>query len=134
MKYVPSVVACLSAALLLSPLSAAAEPKHCPPGHAKKGWCEPGVRYDRDRRRDDDFRSRLEIEDALDEAYEEGFRDGQALIGRRLDRSRYRVLDRDLYHDRYGRRLDDDIYYAEADGRRLLIEAATGLILDVLGN
>ncbi|MBY8977032.1 hypothetical protein KHP62_14535 [Rhodobacteraceae bacterium NNCM2] len=25
--------------------AALATPKHCPPGHAQKGWCEPGQRY-----------------------------------------------------------------------------------------
>jgi|AACY02.2.fsa_nt_gi Domain of unknown function (DUF3315). len=25
-----------------APLGAAAAPDHCPPGHAKKGWCVPG--------------------------------------------------------------------------------------------
>ena len=26
-----------------------AQPPHCPPGHAKKGWCSPGVSNKRDR-------------------------------------------------------------------------------------
>ena len=40
-----NVLSPLLIALLLSPLAietAAAGPKHCPPGHAKKGWCRPG--------------------------------------------------------------------------------------------
>lgn len=118
--------------------TADAGPKHCPPGHAKKGWCEPGVRYDRDRRRDrdfDEFRTRRDVQDALDDAYDAGYREGRRdgfRVGQHLDRPRYRVLDRDLYLDRYGRRLDDGYYYAEADGRQLLIDAATGVILDIL--
>lgn len=146
---VASVIAGL--AFVSAPEFAAADPSHCPPGQAMKGKCRLGEgsakfqkdrdyrRYDRrdyDRRDyDDDYRTRLEIEDALDDAYEEGFRDGRRAeyeIGQRLDRDLYRVLDRDLYYDRYGRRLDDRYYYAEADGERLLVEAATGMIIDIL--
>ena len=29
-------------AALLSAAPGAADPRHCPPGHAKKGWCSPG--------------------------------------------------------------------------------------------
>ncbi|QPH55230.1 RcnB family protein [Pontivivens ytuae] len=36
------------AAAVIAPHVAWAQPSHCPPGHARKGWCEPGVRYDRD--------------------------------------------------------------------------------------
>lgn len=136
-----SVVAGL--AFVSAPNLASAEPKHCPPGHAMKGDCRLGsgsAKFDnrgkdRDRDRDFDRRSRLNIEDNLDDAYEEGFRDGRRAsfeIGQRIDRDRYRVLDRDGYYDRYGRQLDDRYYYAEADGERLLIEAATGAILDIL--
>lgn len=32
--------------ILATPISAVATPKHCPPGHAKKGWCEQGERHD----------------------------------------------------------------------------------------
>lgn len=38
--------------IVATPTIAAADPKHCPPGHAKKGWCSPG-QYDRGARRDD---------------------------------------------------------------------------------
>lgn len=31
------------AALPMAATSALATPKHCPPGHAKKGWCKPGT-------------------------------------------------------------------------------------------
>lgn len=34
-----------SAALFAAPLVAEAAPKHCPPGHAKKGWCSPGPKH-----------------------------------------------------------------------------------------
>ena len=30
---------------LVAPMAADAAPKHCPPGHAKKGWCKPGSYY-----------------------------------------------------------------------------------------
>lgn len=133
--------AAAAALLVAAPQSAPAEPKHCPPGHAMKGECRLGSgsakfdRRDRERDRDYDYRTRLDYEDALDDAYEEGFRDGREAsfrVGDRLSRDRYRILDRDIYYDRYGRRLDDRYYYAEADGQRLLIEATTGAILDLL--
>lgn len=34
-----------SAMLLAAPLAVEAGPKHCPPGHAKKGWCSPGPKH-----------------------------------------------------------------------------------------
>ena len=114
-----------------APDPAAADPKHCPPGHAMKGECKMGRGFDRD-----DYRDRRGVEEELDRAYREGYREGRRDaafdIGEQLARDRYRVLDRDLYYDRYGQRLDDRYYYAEADGRRLLIEAATGMIVDLL--
>lgn len=92
---------------------AAAQP-HCPPGQAKKGNCE---RWHDDR------------------AYEEGYRDGQRdarwEIGRRLpDDVRYVVVrDYDRYHLRPPPR---GHFYAEVDGRILLIQAATQLVLEAL--
>ena len=113
-------------------IAAADPPGGCPPGLAKKGRCEQFPGYDRD----DDYRDRRRVEDELDRAYEEGYREGRRDavfdIGDRLDRDRYRILDRSLYRDRYGRPLDDRYHYAEADGRRLLIEAATGMIVNML--
>ena len=35
----------LALTLLVSPTLSDAKPKHCPPGHAKKGWCSPGSVY-----------------------------------------------------------------------------------------
>ena len=32
----------VAAALLGAPDTGTAGPPHCPPGHAKKGWCSPG--------------------------------------------------------------------------------------------
>lgn len=48
----------LAAAFAASPAVVSATPKHCPPGHAKKGWCKPGERYyaPNDYRRVDDWR------------------------------------------------------------------------------
>lgn len=113
-----------------APEVAKAEPPGCPPGLAKQGRCgEHFSRHDRAGSRDG-----LRRQNNLGDAYEEGYRDAldDLRIGTRLPRDRYRVLDRDLYYDRYGRRLDDRYYYAEADGERLLIEAATGAIVDLL--
>lgn len=40
---------CLAVALSLAaaalPATVLAQPAHCPPGHAKKGWCSPGPKY-----------------------------------------------------------------------------------------
>lgn len=43
MKYLTILAA--SATLLAAPMLAEAAPKHCPPGHAKKGWCTPGPKH-----------------------------------------------------------------------------------------
>lgn len=127
-------------AFVSMPDPAVAQPKGCPPGLKMQGRC--GEVFDRNvnrggdraHRRDRD-RERLDLR-GLDRAYEEGYRDALEDSGFRvgdvLARDRYRVLDRGHYYDRYGRRLDDGYYYAEADGERLLIEAATGAIIDLL--
>ena len=39
------ISAALMGALAFSAQPALAKPKHCPPGHAKKGWCNPGSVY-----------------------------------------------------------------------------------------
>ena len=55
-----TIAIALSAAAMISfaPMALEATPKHCPPGHAKKGWCKPGERYyaPADYRRVDDWR------------------------------------------------------------------------------
>ncbi len=117
---------CLAAALLGGVLAisgaALSGPKHCPPGHAKKGWCTPGTRVAppyRERPRDD--------------AYERGYQDGLLEGWRRGDmipRRRYRIIDN---YDDYGwRRPEPDQYYVVVDGKYYLIKAATGVILDLL--
>ncbi len=129
-------------AFVSMPDPAVAQPKGCPPGLQKQGRC--GEHYsrqmnkgDRVHRRDDGrvYRENLNFR-GLDKAYEDGYRDALEDAGYRvgdvLARDRYNVLDRGLYHDRYGRRLDDGYHYAEADGERFLIEAATGAIIDLL--
>jgi hypothetical protein len=40
-----SAALALAFAVSFAPAPADATPKHCPPGHAKKGWCDPGQRY-----------------------------------------------------------------------------------------
>lgn len=101
--------------------SAAIAQPHCPPGQAKKGNCERW--YDDKYYRSDD------------RAYEEGYRDGRRderwEIGRRLpDDVRYVVVrDYDRYHLSAPPR---GHYYAEVDGRILLIQAATQLVLEAL--
>lgn len=44
----PSMTALAAVLALAVPLAvnpALADPPHCPPGHAKKGWCSPGVKH-----------------------------------------------------------------------------------------
>ena len=43
MKYLTILAA--TATILAAPMLAEAAPKHCPPGHAKKGWCTPGPKH-----------------------------------------------------------------------------------------
>lgn len=96
--------------------AAVAQPS-CPPGQAKKGNCS------------------LWYDDGYWRDYEEGYRDGQRdaswEIGHRLPRDvRYDVIrDYDRYHLRPPPR---GHYYVEVDGRILLIQAATQLILEAL--
>ncbi|MBK0400046.1 RcnB family protein [Limibaculum sp. M0105] len=42
-----TLLAAVAAAFLLPAFAgiASADPAHCPPGHAKKGWCSPGPKY-----------------------------------------------------------------------------------------
>ncbi|HUF56129.1 MAG TPA: hypothetical protein VMM55_06160 [Thermohalobaculum sp.] len=129
---VASLIAGIS--FILMPEAASAEPKHCPPGHAMKGECRLGSGSAKFRGDRDDHRGSLRLQDGLDDAYDEGYRDAldDLRVGQRLPRDRYRILDRSLYQDRYGRSLDDGYYYAEANGEQLLIEAATGAIVDLL--
>lgn len=142
----------LAAAVLGASLIAAgpalADPKHCPPGHAKKGWCDgrgvPGWVRDRDddrwedRRerwedRWDDRRDRWEDRRAEERAYEQGYRDAMRhayRVGQRLPSDRYRVVP-DYYE--YGWPAPGQGRgYVVADQQHYLINLATGLILDVL--
>jgi Ni/Co efflux regulator RcnB len=104
--------------------SAALAQPHCPPGQAKKGNCQ--VWYD-----DGYWRDYRNEDRAYDEGYRDGRRDGRWEIGRELPRdTRYIVIrDYDRYHLRPPPR---GHYYAEVDGRILLIQAATQLVLEAL--
>ena len=112
-------------ALVGMPETAAAQPAHCPPGHQMKGMCSSGSGSAR-------FHNRDNV--GARDAYEQGYRDAldDLRVGDRLSRDQYRLLDRSLYRDRYGRPLDDRYYYADVNGEQLLIEAATGAIVDFL--
>ena len=116
---------------------ALADPPHCPPGHAKKGWCDRGSKYRGDHRSDrrwerrDRRERREDRRDAYEQGYEDGLRDGWHR-GDRIPRTRYRVIDD--WDDRGWRRPGADEYYVVVDGRYYLIQAATGLVLDLLLN
>lgn len=139
------LAAALMGATLLAAGAASAQPPHCPPGHAKKGWCSPGGdgrdrggwerrddARDRYRDRDRDW-DRDRLEDARDRAYEEGYRDAMQdawRVGQRLPRDRYRVVPD---FQQYGwSQPAEGRSYVYADDRYYLIEQATGLILDIL--
>lgn len=115
------VLACIIATMGVG--AAFAQP-HCPPGQAKKGNCD--LWYD-----DGYWREARE----QDRAYAEGYRDGRSdarwEIGRALPReTRYVVIrDYERYHLRPPPR---GHYYAEVDGRVLMIQAATQLVLEAL--
>lgn len=114
------------AAGLLVATPASADPRHCPPGHEKKGWCSNDYGY----YTSDD--ARLRDRDRLRDAYERGYRDGARdaswSVGQRVDSDRYdyRVLQD---YGNYGlRRPPEGYYYAEIDGDILLVQAATQII------
>jgi Ni/Co efflux regulator RcnB len=115
---IAAVVACTGAG------AAFAQPGFCPPGQAKKGNC--GGYYD-----DKYWRDYRAEDRAYDQGYREGRRDAQWEIGRPLPRDmRYVVIrDYDRYHLRAPPR---GYYYADVDGRILLIAAATSIIVDAL--
>lgn len=119
-------------ASLMAAGPAFSDPKGCPPGLAKKGWCSD--RHDaRDWRRDRDWDRDFSRRDRLDDAYEQGYRDAVRdswRIGDRMPRDRYRVVPDFTQFGwpdpRAGSR------YVYADDRYYLIEQATGLVLDIL--
>lgn len=110
--------------------TAMAQPKHCPPGHAKKGWCSPA--YDRG----DYHRYHDRWDDRRDEAraYREGYREG------RRDAIRYNGQYYDDYRviDDYGRYdlapPPNGYYYAEVDGDIMMVQLATQLVTELLGS
>lgn len=137
------LAAAVLGATLLAAGPALADPRHCPPGHAKKGWCTPARDrgYAPDWRRDHDDRDRWQddaydrhrLDEARDRAYEEGYRDGRRdawRVGERLPRDRYRQIP-DWWQ--YGwSRPGQGAGYVLADNRYYLVNLATGIILDVL--
>jgi Ni/Co efflux regulator RcnB len=108
--------------------AAFADPPHCPPGQAKKGNCV--LWYD-----DGYWRDYRDEQRAYDEGFRDGRREGRLQarweIGHRLpdDVDYVVVRDYDRYHLRAPPR---GHYYAEVDGRILLIQAATQMVLDAL--
>ena len=114
-RVVSASVSAIALGLMGLSLSAAAEPPHCPPGHAKKGWCD----HDRDRAARSEQR-----------AYEEGYHDGQRDAIRYGDRSynEYQVI-RD--YDRYGLRAPrDGYYYAELDSGEIVMVAIASQLIE----
>jgi Ni/Co efflux regulator RcnB len=113
-----AVVGATALALLLpAALPAAADPKHCPPGHAKKGWCGNGGNGAA--------------------SYEQGYRDGRRderrySVGDRVERNVYTVIEDyrryDLPDPRRG------YHYVRIDGDIVLVAVATGIIAELLFN
>ena len=101
--------------------TALADPPHCPPGQAKKGNCV--LWYD-----DGYWRGE---ERAYEQGYRDGRRDARWEIGHALPRGVDYIVIRD--YDRYHLRPPPrGHYYVEVDGRVLLIQAATQLVLEAL--
>lgn len=120
-----SAFAAVAAAFAATAAPAFADPSHCPPGHAKKGWCSPDRADYRDRDRFDD---RRDEQRAYREGYEDGQRDAIRYNGRIYDD--YRVI-RD--YDRYGLSAPrDGYYYAEVDGDIVMVQLATQLVTQLL--
>ncbi|WP_182482226.1 RcnB family protein [Henriciella barbarensis] len=114
-----------AAAFAATATPAFADPQHCPPGHAKKGWCTPGGDRSDYRDRYDD---RRDEQRAYNEGYEDGQRDAIRYNGRTYND--YRVI-RD--YDRYGLNAPrDGYYYAEVDGDIVMVQLATQLVTQLL--
>ena len=118
-----AAVSALAAAFTLSLTAPAfADPKHCPPGHAKKGWCS---NYDRGHDHWDDRRDEAR---AYEEGYREGRRDAIRYNGRYYED--YRVI------EDYGRynlsAPPNGYYYAEVDGDILMVQLATQVVTQLL--
>ena len=139
MRTVGMIAAAVMGATLLAAGPAFSDPKGCPPGLEKKGWCDDRGWSSRDRDWDDrrewrrDRRDRRDRwEDAQERAYEEGFRDGVRRaynVGDRLPRD-FRVVPD---FDRFGWPVPGDGRgYVQYDERTYLVNLATGLILDIL--
>ena len=127
-----SAFSAVATAFAATAAPALADPPHCPPGHAKKGWCSPdrGDYRSHDRRDDrrDRWDDRRDEERAYREGYEEGRRDAIRYNGR--DYYDYRMI-RD--YDRYGLSAPRQGYgYAEIDGDIVMVELATQIVTQLL--
>ena len=122
-----SAFAAAATAFMFTAAPANADPKHCPPGHAKKGWCSPHHdRYDKRDRHDryDRYEDRRDEARAYRDGYREGRRDAIRYNGRTY--TDYRVIDD---YGRYGlNRPPNGYYYAEVDGDIMMVQLATQLV------
>ncbi len=112
--------------LALGATGAFAAPGHCPPGHAKKGWCGNDNGRPAAQRQHDD------------RDYREGYRDGRHderhswRRGERVSPDRYVVIDG--WRDRGLPRPPSGHRYVRVDGDILLVAIATNVIAEVLLN
>lgn len=116
-------------------MPAAAQPDHCPPGHAKKGWCDTDYGYYTDRDAWDRDRERLR------RAYEEGYRDARQDYEREAWAVGQSYEDDPYYDDyrvirdytRYGlQQPPSGFYYAETRSNILLVDSRTGIVAAVV--
>jgi Ni/Co efflux regulator RcnB len=136
----PLVYAALAGcAVVLASSPAIADPKHCPPGLAMQGRCGDDFRdRDRDRDRDGDWYEGRDYRDRdrLDDAYEQGYRQGARdawRAGQRLPDDIDVMVIRN--YDQYGLRPPQPgYYYGQVDGEVLLIQAASRMIAQALGS
>lgn len=124
-----AAVSLLSLSMLGGVGAAYADPAHCPPGLAKKGWC--GDKKDRHHDKHD---KRDHYDDILDqrEAYRDGYEEGRRDAIRYGDRSYtdYRVISD---YSRYGLQAPPDgYYYAELNNETVLVAAATQIVTQLL--
>lgn len=129
MKPLITIAAAAFVAAAIIPAAAAADPRHCPPGHAKQGRC-----FDDFRERDRIFfdgRYYDDLEDAYEAGYRDGSRDAYWRAGQRLPGDVDVIVIRD--YDRYGLQPPrPGYYYGQVNGELLLIEAATRMIAQAL--
>ena len=118
----------LAMAAAVSP--AVAKPKHCPPGHAKKGWCSPGGGFAAPRVRNRVVAPNI-VQPAETETVIVPAPTGPAWsVGEYMPSTSYSIIRNYTTHGWPTPRTGET--YVLMDGRYYLIHKATGMILNLL--